>query len=191
MTEQQEPAKKKAPAGWYDDAKLENTRRYWDGEAWTDRRQEKLPPAVGAPMTEVIRRSFGAFFLCLVVAAISIPLATQDGSVANLFGVLGAAGSVVSGLTLFVAIGTALIRGPEVRRKDPKVSRVVGAVLLIAGVILTATSLAVAALGDVDSGSSLYTIGVVGAVMVLYLGLPLTLWALVHSKKDRPVIVTG
>jgi hypothetical protein len=33
------------PAGWYEDPKLVNTRRYWDGENWTDHRQEKAPVA--------------------------------------------------------------------------------------------------------------------------------------------------
>ena len=42
----------KPPAGWYDDPKMVDTRRYWDGEAWTEHRQEKVvqPPAV-APAT--------------------------------------------------------------------------------------------------------------------------------------------
>lgn len=30
-----------APAGWYDDPEMVNTRRYWDGGQWTDHRQEK------------------------------------------------------------------------------------------------------------------------------------------------------
>lgn len=29
------------PAGWYDDPELVNTRRYWDGQKWTDHRLEK------------------------------------------------------------------------------------------------------------------------------------------------------
>ncbi|WP_425463864.1 DUF2510 domain-containing protein [Nocardioides aurantiacus] len=28
------------PAGWYNDPELVDTRRYWDGEAWTDHRVE-------------------------------------------------------------------------------------------------------------------------------------------------------
>lgn len=36
-----------APAGWYDDPEMANTRRYWDGSTWTEHRQEKpRPPAV-------------------------------------------------------------------------------------------------------------------------------------------------
>lgn len=31
-------------AGWYDDPELVNTRRYWDGENWTEHRQEKPEP---------------------------------------------------------------------------------------------------------------------------------------------------
>lgn len=34
-----------APAGWYDDPNMVNTRRYWDGQKWTAHRQEKPPPA--------------------------------------------------------------------------------------------------------------------------------------------------
>ena len=44
------PVKKKAPAGWYDDPKLVNTRRYWDGEKWTENRIETSgATGVGAP----------------------------------------------------------------------------------------------------------------------------------------------
>ena len=39
------PAKPKAPAGWYDDPKLVNTRRYWDGQKWTEHRLEKTAAA--------------------------------------------------------------------------------------------------------------------------------------------------
>lgn len=35
----------KAAAGWYDDPKMVNTRRYWDGAKWTDQRLEKAPAA--------------------------------------------------------------------------------------------------------------------------------------------------
>lgn len=41
--------KKKAPAGWYKDPKLVNTRRYWDGEKWTEHRQEVPPPSATTP----------------------------------------------------------------------------------------------------------------------------------------------
>lgn len=44
----EEQAAKKAPAGWYDDPKLVNTRRYWDGQKWTEHRQEVPPPAARA-----------------------------------------------------------------------------------------------------------------------------------------------
>ena len=43
------PAKKKAPAGWYDDPTMVNTRRYWDGQKWTEHRQEATAPDVAAP----------------------------------------------------------------------------------------------------------------------------------------------
>lgn len=36
------------PAGWYDDPELVNTRRYWDGQVWTEHRLEK---AAVAPAT--------------------------------------------------------------------------------------------------------------------------------------------
>lgn len=36
------------PAGWYDDPKMVNTRRYWDGAKWTEHRQEKA--AAAAPV---------------------------------------------------------------------------------------------------------------------------------------------
>jgi hypothetical protein len=29
------------PAGWYDDPTMVNTRRYWDGQKWTEHRQER------------------------------------------------------------------------------------------------------------------------------------------------------
>jgi hypothetical protein len=37
------------PAGWYDDPKMVDTRRYWDGFKWTEHRQEKPadPPPAG------------------------------------------------------------------------------------------------------------------------------------------------
>ena len=34
-----------AAAGWYDDPEMVNTRRYWDGSAWTEHRQEKAAVA--------------------------------------------------------------------------------------------------------------------------------------------------
>lgn len=37
------------PAGWYADPEMVDTRRYWDGEAWTEHRQEMTsaaPPPV-------------------------------------------------------------------------------------------------------------------------------------------------
>jgi hypothetical protein len=40
-----QPARQKPPAGWYDDPKMVNTRRYWDGQKWTEHRQEVSPPA--------------------------------------------------------------------------------------------------------------------------------------------------
>lgn len=45
MSDPGEP-RSKAPAGWYDDPKLPDTRRYWDGTKWTDHRAEKqtVPP---------------------------------------------------------------------------------------------------------------------------------------------------
>lgn len=48
------PTKPKAPAGWYDDPKLVNTRRYWDGQQWTEHRLEKsaAASAPGAPKPE-------------------------------------------------------------------------------------------------------------------------------------------
>lgn len=36
-----------APAGWYDDPSAPNTRRYWDGQQWTEQRTEKVAPAPG------------------------------------------------------------------------------------------------------------------------------------------------
>lgn len=33
------------PAGWYDDPSMVNTRRYWDGQKWTEHRQEKVAAA--------------------------------------------------------------------------------------------------------------------------------------------------
>lgn len=36
----------KAPAGWYDDPSMVNTRRYWDGQRWTEHRAEVPPPPV-------------------------------------------------------------------------------------------------------------------------------------------------
>lgn len=41
--------KAKAPAGWYDDPKMVNTRRYWDGQKWTEHRQEKGSAEAPAP----------------------------------------------------------------------------------------------------------------------------------------------
>jgi hypothetical protein len=40
-----------APAGWYPDPNLVNTRRYWDGAKWTEHRQE-LPSAGPTPVTK-------------------------------------------------------------------------------------------------------------------------------------------
>ena len=41
----------KPGAGWYDDPSMVNTRRYWDGQAWTEHRQEKPlgPPSAPVP----------------------------------------------------------------------------------------------------------------------------------------------
>jgi hypothetical protein len=45
----QQPTRK-APAGWYDDPTMVNTRRYWDGQKWTPHRRE-VPPPSAAGMT--------------------------------------------------------------------------------------------------------------------------------------------
>lgn len=46
-----QPVRTKPPAGWYDDPKMVNTRRYWDGAAWTEHRQEKVTqPPTAAPV---------------------------------------------------------------------------------------------------------------------------------------------
>lgn len=40
---------KKPAAGWYDDPSQPKTRRFWDGETWTDQRQEAPPTEPIAP----------------------------------------------------------------------------------------------------------------------------------------------
>lgn len=49
--------KPKAPAGWYDDPKLVNTRRYWDGQKWTEHRQEKGTPTAPTPGSPLAPRT--------------------------------------------------------------------------------------------------------------------------------------
>jgi hypothetical protein len=44
-----EPAKPKAPAGWYKHPSMVNTQRYWDGQAWTDH----VAPGDPTPATPV------------------------------------------------------------------------------------------------------------------------------------------
>jgi hypothetical protein len=41
-----------APAGWYPDPELVNTRRYWDGERWTEHRQEAPAPTPAVPLSD-------------------------------------------------------------------------------------------------------------------------------------------
>jgi hypothetical protein len=36
----------KPPAGWYSDPEMVDTRRYWDGEAWTEHRAPPQAPKV-------------------------------------------------------------------------------------------------------------------------------------------------
>ena len=46
------------PAGWYDDASGTGTKRWWDGQKWTDEFQQ--PPAVGGMAGSVRRSEEGA-----------------------------------------------------------------------------------------------------------------------------------
>ena len=43
--------RKQAPAGWYPDPKMVDTRRYWDGEKWTDLRAPAAAPSRNNPGT--------------------------------------------------------------------------------------------------------------------------------------------
>jgi hypothetical protein len=44
-----------AAAGWYDDGSGTGAKRWWDGQQWTDARQEPAPVAGPASMVEHIR----------------------------------------------------------------------------------------------------------------------------------------
>lgn len=64
------------PAGWYDDPSLVNTRRYWDGQKWTEHRQEK-PSSPTPPVLPPTNASSGVpkwavtgFGLLLAVVAL-------------------------------------------------------------------------------------------------------------------------
>lgn len=49
MTESTGDRKKKPAPGWYSDNKLPNTKRYWDGQAWTEQRYVVRPNASYKP----------------------------------------------------------------------------------------------------------------------------------------------
>lgn len=81
-----EPARPKAPAGWYDDPKLVNTRRYWDGAKWTEHRQEKVPapPVVAAAQPpadhpEDSPRSRGGWIGAAVVVLVIVVIGALSG----------------------------------------------------------------------------------------------------------------
>ena len=62
----------KAPAGWYDDAKLLGIKRYWDGSAWT----ERTVPAGEVPREPVSRvwQVVAAVAALIAIAAIVVAL---------------------------------------------------------------------------------------------------------------------
>jgi hypothetical protein len=43
--------RKKPPAGWYPHPSMIDTRRYWDGDAWTDNIAPNAPPSRNTPHT--------------------------------------------------------------------------------------------------------------------------------------------
>jgi hypothetical protein len=53
MSEEESP-RVKAAAGWYPHPSMANTRRYWDGQAWTDRIAPGEPPVNSGPSTSKI-----------------------------------------------------------------------------------------------------------------------------------------
>jgi hypothetical protein len=56
----------KTPAGWYDDPSMVNTRRYWDGQKWTEHRQEVAAPKVAAAEEQPASNWITAGYLCAV-----------------------------------------------------------------------------------------------------------------------------
>jgi hypothetical protein len=88
--------KKKPAAGWYADPKLPVTRRYWDGEDWTEQRYVQHPKGGMKP------DALGAFDRPGGIIVMSLALATILGILA---GVIYSADES-SGVIAFVVAGT-------------------------------------------------------------------------------------
>ncbi len=80
---QQRPAaptpssKPKAPAGWYPHPTMAATRRYWDGEAWTD---NIAPADVPAPAVKSHDQSRIVGAIALAAAVVGVVMASQGAS---------------------------------------------------------------------------------------------------------------
>lgn len=133
-------------------------------------------------MNDVVRRSIGGIMLGLVVVAICVSLTFSDDDATSTLGFLGAIGGGVVVLTLFIAIGLSLIRGPELQLGGPKLLRPTAWVTLTLGLILVVDALVVAAIVDASNDSGIWDVAGAGVIVALYVGLPLMLWSLVHAR---------
>lgn len=60
--------RKPTPAGWYRDAKMPGTRRYWDGESWTSHVAPEQPKTAGFwTITRAVALGVLAALACLVL----------------------------------------------------------------------------------------------------------------------------
>lgn len=66
-------SEKMPPAGWYKDPSMVNTRRYWDGEKWTEQRQE-APPVEPVQPWKVIASVLVALFIPILGFIIGIAM---------------------------------------------------------------------------------------------------------------------
>src|SRR5688572_15970477 len=83
-----EPEKEKAKPGWYKHPTMADTKRYWDGQAWTDDiapasvakdapTSARTPPAPDSPYGYVL---LGVITAALGGALIALGLSDEDGS---------------------------------------------------------------------------------------------------------------
>lgn len=75
MTEQ----RRKAPPGWYPHPSMAETKRYWDGEAWTDNIAPVEPEKPSGPGTLTIARGV-ALGIAAVIGALVFLYSCETGN---------------------------------------------------------------------------------------------------------------
>ena len=98
--EQESPVPDLPDAGWYPDPKQLKTKRYWDGQAWTDQRMPVAEEKKAAPGWALVVGYLGAFLFQLVGLIVGVWLLVR-----RAFG----HGIAMIAISLLIGVGAYLI----------------------------------------------------------------------------------